>query len=208
MIEYLILVPIAYLVGSTPFGVIAGKIATGTDIRDYGSGKTGMTNVLRTAGVVPAALVLLLDMGKAVAMVVVARILFDSTGVETAAAIAVLIGHNWPIFIQFRGGRGIASGWGGLLILSWPAFIVATLVGVSLIAGTRYVSLGSISAAVLGSLALIITAATGHAPMPYMWFGIVGGALLVARHKDNIQRLLQGTERKIGQRASLATDSK
>ncbi|HJO81331.1 MAG: glycerol-3-phosphate 1-O-acyltransferase PlsY [SAR202 cluster bacterium] len=207
MIEYLVLVPIAYLVGSLPFGLIAGKIVTGTDIRDFGSGKTGMTNVLRTAGPVPAALVLLLDMGKAVVAVVVARILFDSTGAEAAAAVAVMIGHNWPVFVQFRGGRGIASGYGGLLILSWPAFIVATLVGVSLIAGTRYVSLGSITAAVLGSLALIITAATGHAPMAYIWFGVFGTALVVVRHKDNIHRLLQGTEPKIGQRANLAVDS-
>ncbi|MDP7533442.1 MAG: glycerol-3-phosphate 1-O-acyltransferase PlsY [SAR202 cluster bacterium] len=207
MIEYLVLVPIAYLVGSLPFGLIAGKIVTGTDIRDFGSGKTGMTNVLRTAGPVPAALVLLLDMGKAVVAVVVARILFDSTGAEAAAVVAVMIGHNWPVFVQFRGGRGIASGYGGLLILSWPAFIVATLVGVSLIAGTRYVSLGSITAAVLGSLALIITAATGHAPMAYIWFGVFGTALVVVRHKDNIHRLLQGTEPKIGQRANLAVDS-
>ncbi len=207
MIEYLVLVPIAYLVGSLPFGLIAGKIVTGTDIRDFGSGKTGMTNVLRTAGPVPAALVLLLDMGKAVVAVVVARILFDSTGAEAAAAVAVMIGHNWPVFVQFRGGRGIAAGYGGLLILSWPAFIVATLVGVSLIAGTRYVSLGSITAAVLGSLVLIITAATGHAPMAYIWFGVFGTALVVVRHKDNIHRLLQGTEPKIGQRANLAVDS-
>jgi glycerol-3-phosphate acyltransferase PlsY len=207
VIEYLVLVPIAYLVGSLPFGLIAGKIVTGTDIRDFGSGKTGMTNVLRTAGPVPAALVLLLDMGKAVVAVVVARILFDSTGAEAAAVVAVMIGHNWPVFVQFRGGRGIASGYGGLLILSWPAFIVATLVGVSLIAGTRYVSLGSITAAVLGSLALIITAATGHAPMAYIWFGVFGTALVVVRHKDNIHRLLQGTEPKIGQRANLAVDS-
>tara|TARA_B100001971_G_scaffold174237_1_gene167444 strand:- start:908 stop:1534 length:627 start_codon:yes stop_codon:yes gene_type:complete len=207
VIEYLVLVPIAYLVGSLPFGLIAGKIVTGTDIRDFGSGKTGMTNVLRTAGPVPAALVLLLDMGKAVVAVVVARILFDSTGAEAAAAVTVMIGHNWPVFVQFRGGRGIASGYGGLLILSWPAFIVATLVGVSLIAGTRYVSLGSITAAVLGSLVLIITAATGHAPMAYIWFGVFGTALVVVRHKDNIHRLLQGTEPKIGQRANLAVDS-
>ncbi len=207
MTDYLILVPIAYLVGSVPFGLIAGKIATGTDIRDYGSGKTGMTNVLRTSGVLAAALVLALDTGKAVAMVAVARAFFDSTGAEVAAALAVVFGHNWPIFIQFRGGRGTASGWGGLLILSWPAGLVATLVGVSVIAGTRYVSLGSISAAALGSLPRNICAATGHAPLASIWVGAIGGVLVVARHKDNIQRLLHGTERKIGQGTGLATDS-
>ena len=94
MIEYLIMVPISYLIGSVPFGLLAGKLAAKVDIRDYGSGKIGMTNVLRTAGVTAAAVVLLLDMGKAVAAVVIARLLFDSGGVEAAAALAVIFGHN------------------------------------------------------------------------------------------------------------------
>ena len=204
MIEYLVMIPVAYVVGSIPFGLLAGKLVAKVDIRDYGSGKIGMTNVLRTAGVTAAAVVLLLDMGKAVAVVVAARLLFDSYGVEAASALAVIFGHNWPVFIGFRGGRGTASGWGGLLILSPIAGIIASVIGLSLVGLTRYVSLGSITAAGLGSLALVILALMGQEPLVYSWYGIIGGTLIVVRHRDNIQRLLNGTERKIGHKADLA----
>ena len=153
MIEYLVMVPVAYLVGSIPFGLLAGKLVAKVDIRDYGSGKIGMTNVLRTAGVTAAAVVLLLDMGKAVAVVVAAKLIFDSYGVEAASALAVIFGHNWPVFIGFRGGRGTASGWGGLIILSPIAGLSSPLSSVSdWSALTRYVSLGSVTAASLGSI--------------------------------------------------------
>ncbi len=206
MIEYLVMVPIAYLIGSIPFGLLAGKLVAKVDIREYGSGKIGMTNVLRTAGTTAAAVVLLLDMGKAVAGVVIARLLFDSGGVEAAAALAVIFGHNWPVFIGFRGGRGTASGWGGLLILSPIAGVIATVVGVLLIGLTRYMSLGSIAATALGSVALIALAVFyDPVPLVYSWYGIIGGTLIVVRHRDNIQRLLNGTERKIGRKADLAS---
>ena len=206
MIEYLVMVPIAYLIGSIPFGLLAGKLVAKVDIREYGSGKIGMTNVLRTAGITTAAVVLLLDMGKTVAGVVIARLLFDSGGVEAAAALAVIFGHNWPVFIGFRGGRGTASGWGGLLILSPIAGVIATVVGVLLVGMTRYVSLGSIAAAALGSAVLIVLAVFyDPVPLVYSWYGIIGGTLIVVRHRDNIQRLLNGTERKIGRKADLAS---
>lgn len=205
MIGYLIIVLFAYLLGSIPFGVIAGKLAKNVDIRDYGSGATGMTNVQRTVGTPAAALVLILDMTKAVLAVVFAKMFLDSPGAEAAAALAVVFGHNWPIFIRFRGGRGTASGWGGLIILSPMAGLVAALVGIPLIALTRYVSLGSISAALLGALALIIMAAWGSLPLAYIWFGAIGSVVIVVRHKDNIQRLLNGTERKLGQQADVTS---
>ena len=201
MFDYLILVPIAYLLGSVPFGLIAGKLAGNVDIREHGSGNIGMTNVQRTVGTPVAVVVLFLDMGKAVLAVVVARIFFDSPGVDAAAALAVVFGHNWPVFIRFKGGKGTASGWGGLFVLSPIAGLVATLVGLPLIAFTRYVSLASISSAVLGSLALIILAAFGHRPLAYIWFGAIGSVLVVVRHRENIQRLLSGTERKLGQQS-------
>jgi glycerol-3-phosphate acyltransferase PlsY len=205
MIGYLILVPIAYILGSVPFGLIAGKLAKNVDIREYGSGNTGMTNVQRTIGTPAAVIVLILDMGKAVVAVVVARALFDSPGVEAAAALAVVFGHNWSMFMKFKGGKGTASGWGGLIILSPIAGLVATIVGIPILVLTRYVSLGSISAAVLGSLALIIMATLGHLPLAYIWFGAVGSVVVVVRHRENIQRLVRGTERKIGQPAEAAS---
>ena len=203
MIEYLVMVPISYLLGSIPFGLIAGKLVKHVDIRSYGSGTTGMTNVLRTVGRRAAVLVLILDTGKAVVAVVVARVIFDSTGAEVVAALVVLVGHNWPVFIRFRGGRGTASGWGGLLILSPISGLIAVSIWVPLTAITRYVSLGSLAATTLGSLAIIVLAAMGHAPLVYTWFGAIGGLLVVARHRDNIQRLIRGTERKLGQRAEI-----
>ncbi len=206
MIPYLIMIPVGYLIGAVPFGYLAGKMFANVDIREYGSGSTGMTNVLRTARARVAAGVLLLDVGKSVLAVVIARLAFDSRGAEAAAALAVLFGHSWPVFIGFRGGRSTASGWGGLLILSPVAGLIATLIGLSLIALTRYMSVGSIFAASLGSLALVVLALTGivETPLVYSWYGIVGGTLIVLRHKENILRLLNGTERKIGQPVDLA----
>jgi len=197
--DYLILVSVGYLLGSVPFGVVAGWLVRRVDVRDFGSGSTGMTNVLRTIGRPAAIVVLLLDMAKAVSAVVLARVVSDEHGVEVAAALAALVGHNWPVFIGFRGGKGAAPGWGGLLILSPPAGLVATVVGGLALVLSRYVSLGSVVAATAGSATLIVIAVTGHAPLVYIWFGAIGTALILARHRDNIKRLLSGQERKLGQ---------
>ena len=199
MIEYLVLVPVGYLIGSLPFGVIAGRVFKRVDVRDYGSGKTGMTNVLRTVGLPAAILVLLLDMGKTILAVVLARVFSDSHGVEAAAAVASLVGHCWPVFIGFRGGRGTAPAWGGLLILSPLSGLLATVIGPPVAGFTRYVSLGSVLGATFGPATLVVLSATGHAPSEYFWFGIIAGPLVVVRHKDNIRRLLRGEERKLGQ---------
>ena len=207
ILDYLILVLTGYLLGSVPFGVILGWAARRIDVRDHGSGNTGMTNVLRTVGRPAAALVLLLDMGKGVASVVLARALSDTAGVESAAALAALAGHNWPVFLGFRGGKGTATGWGALLVLSPISGLVATVVGTSLVVTTRYMSLGSIAAATLGTGTLVVLSlsdlplgyAWADAPLGYVWFGAIGGSLVAARHRDNIERLLKGEERKVGQ---------
>lgn len=202
MIDYIVWIAIGYLVGSVPFGLIAGKLLKQVDVRDYGSGKTGMTNVLRTVGPKAAAAVLILDMGKAVATIAVARYLFDvSTGVEASVALAALIGHNWPVFVGFRGGRGTATGWGGLFILSPIAGLIATVIGLPAVALTRYVSLGSLIGATIGGVALAIMALARVEPIEYVLYGVVGSIIVVFRHKDNIGRLIRGEERKIGQKA-------
>ena len=206
MIPYLVMIPLSYLLGALPFGLILGKLFGGVDVREYGSGKTGMTNVMRTAGVPAAALSLVLDMGKSMLAVGLALIFFRETpGAHAAAAIAVLIGHNWSVFIGFRGGRGTAPGWGGLIVLSPWSGLVAGLVGVPCVAISRYVSLGSIMGTLSGVLTLAILIALGRAPVEYLAYVVVGAALVIGLHKDNIQRLISGTERKIGQSA-LPTD--
>lgn len=198
MIDYVIFLLFAYLIGSIPFGLIAGKFVKNVDIRNHGSGKTGMTNVQRTVGTPAAVLVLVLDMGKAIVAVIIARIFFNSSGLEAIAALAVMFGHNWPVFVRFRGGRGTASGWGGLFILSPVAGIVATIAGLPVIALTRYVSLGSISATIAGSITLMVLVGLGFVPLAYTWFAVIGSLVVLTRHSDNIKRLINGTERKLG----------
>ena len=209
--DILIMAAVGYLIGALPFGVLIGKAVANVDVREHGSGAMGMTNVLRTVGKPAAAAVLALDIGKGVAAVIIAKWIFDSPGAEVAAALAALVGHNWPVFIGFRGGRGTASGWGALWVISPIAGFAATVIGLSLVAVTRYVSLGSIAAAALGSLVLIGLAIIGasvempvETPLVYCWYGAIGSALIVFRHRENIARLLNGTERKIGQPSDAA----
>ncbi len=204
MTDYVILVLAGYALGSVPFGVIVAWAVSRIDVRDYGSGNTGTTNVLRTVGRPAAVLVLVLDMGKGVLPVFLARVVSDTAGVESAAAVAALAGHNWPVFLAFRGGRGTATGWGSLLILSPVSGLAATVVGASLVATTRYASLGSIVAATVGPATLVGLSLAGQTPQAYVWFGVIGGPLIVARHSDNIRRLLRGEERKIGQSSQVA----
>ena len=198
LLPYIVMIPAGYLLGSLPFGLILGKLSKGVDVRDYGSGSTGMTNVMRTAGAPAAALTLLLDMCKAVVAVLIARWLFDAPGAEALGALAALAGHNWPVFVGFRGGKGTAAGWGALIILSPISGLVATLVGVPTVALTRYVSLGSILGTLSGVITLFVLIALERAPLEYLSFGVVGACIVVGLHKPNILRLLKGEERKIG----------
>ena len=207
MTEYLVFVPLGYLLGAIPFGLIAGKLFGGVDVRDHGSGSTGMTNVMRTVSPPVAILVLALDMGKAAGAVVLARIIADAPMVETLTGISVIVGHSWSAFIGFSGGKGTATGWGALFALSPIAGIVASVIGVGLVALTRYVSLGSIVAATLGSLTLAVLALVNDSvPLEYALYGAVGAPIILLKHRDNIQRLIKGDERKLGQRVDTVPD--
>lgn len=188
----------AYLVGSIPWGLIVVRLAKNVDVRHYGSQKTGMTNVLRTAGKIPAILVLVADAGKGIVMILVAKMFTDDAIAHTSAACALLIGHVWPIFAGFRGGRGVATGLGASVALApWSAFIGIALF-LPILVTTRYVSLSSLG----GSLGVIgcflVLATTNRIPDFYLVYAGLGGMLIFLTHRDNIQRLLQGTERRIG----------
>lgn len=195
---YIAVCVIAYLIGSISWGYIFVNLTMGEDIRDFGSGRTGMSNILRTSGGKAAAVVFLLDAGKGVVCVLLARTAIGLGEAEVAAALLALCGHNWPIFLRFRGGRGIMPGLGALSVMApWVAlagaglFLVVTL-------SSRILSLGSIvgtlTVAVL-SLALMLL--FGHSQL-YTLYACVGGAVIIWQHRDNIRRIAKGTERRLG----------
>lgn len=199
-----------YLLGSLPSGVIIGKVFGNIDPRTMGSGKTGTTNILRTLGPGPAAMVLVLDLSKGVAAVLLARYAFMpqppasvnlQAWAEAFGGFAAILGHNHSIFIHFTGGRGVATGGGTMLAVSPFAFVVALIALVVPIALTRYVSLGSIMGAAAGAITDVILAATGHDSWPHAIFLVVGASYIIFAHRDNIERLLAGTERKLGAKA-------
>lgn len=200
-----------------------GKLLKGNsfDIRTYGSHKIGTTNVLRTLGKGPAAIVLVFDLSKGVGPVLLATLvpflqcnLGGMAWGPTLAAIAALLGHTFPVFIGFKGGRGVLTGAGSLLIISPLAFAIAAVAALSTIAISRYVSLGSIISGLVslacGILFFIIgqinPAFFGRVNLAQLVFMVVVPGLVIVFHYDNIGRLLAGTERKIGQQVKIDDD--
>ncbi len=190
----------AYLIGSIPFGYILTKLFRQVDIRRYGSGNIGATNVLRLLGWRAALPVFLLDAAKGAAAVLLARLCSEETIFALAAALAVLIGHCFPLFLKFKGGKGAATGIGLLIPLSGAVCASAVLLAVIAIALTRYVSLGSIIGAFAVPLLFLLFS---YEPL-YIIFGVAMALLVILRHRDNIKRLLNGTESKFGQKISPA----
>ena len=202
-VKYATLLPLAYLLGSIPWGYFFLHWRRGLDIRDHGSGRTGMSNVLRTGGGRVAAVVLLLDLSKGVLVVLLSRELIGTTGAEVAAGLLALVGHNWPVFLNFRGGRGIATGLGGLSVMApIPAAIAAAaFIPVTLI--SRYLSLGSITGVLAACVSLAALTLIGNMySSTYSWYSLIAGGIILWQHRDNIQRLLQGTERRLGNPAT------
>ena len=196
------LLPVAYLVGSVPWGLLIVRVARGIDVRWYGSGSTGTTNVLRTAGKGLAVLVLAADTGKGVLIVSLSRLLSDDPIIHTAVAVLVIMGHVWPVFAGFRGGRGVATGVGAAAGLDPLAAAMGLAAFVPTVWLTRYVSLGSI-AGVLGAVTtIIVRSLLGTNPLTYIWFGFIGGGVVIFVHRANIKRLLKGTERRLGEPVS------
>ncbi len=197
----------SYLLGAVPIGLLVGKVFGNVDVRDSGSGRTGATNVLRTLGWKAAIPVVLLDLFKGSVAVIASGVIADTPG-EVAGAVAVVVGHSRSVFIGFGGGRGVIPAGGAALALVWPAAIIGTIVGILIIALTRYVSLGSLLGTVTCVGIMVAFAVLGLAPplldaVPFIIgpLAVVGGAIVVYAHRDNIQRLIRGTERRFGQPA-------
>ncbi len=195
------LVPLAYVIGSVPWGLLVVRLLRRVDVRDSGSGKTGMTNVLRSAGAGAAVLVLAADAGKGAAVVALAMAMTSSDSVPAAAAGAAVAGHVWPLFAGFRGGRGIAIGVGVSLVLEPWIGLVGLAAFAPVVLLTRYVSLGSICGVVAISVAFIVTAALDEQPMAYLGFAIATSSLILFMHRDNVRRMLAGEERRLGEGA-------
>lgn len=205
--RYAAMLPLAYVMGALPWGYVVLLMRRGIDIREYGSGRTGVSNALRTAGMKLAGLVLLLDLVKGVAAVLLARYLIGDPTSEVAAGLMALVGHNWPVFLGFRGGRGIAPGLGGLAVMSPLAALAGVVAFLPVCLITRYLSLGSIMGVVSAVAVLLALILVGFNPWGlisnlYLVYGLLGGAVIIWQHRDNIQRLLKGTERRIGNPAA------
>ena len=200
--RYSAVLPLAYLLGSISWGYMLLQWKMGVDVREFGSGRTGMSNVLRTGGAKSAVVVLTLDIGKGVMAVVLAREVIGTNGAEVAAGLIVLAGHNWPVFLQFKGGRGILTALGGLALMVPVAAIIATATFLTVIALSRYISLGSVIGVTIGALAILALALAGLNSGTYMVYGFIACAMLVWQHRDNLQRIRDGNERRLGQPAT------
>lgn len=187
-----------YLIGGIPWGVIIARVTGGPDPRTLGSGRTGGANVARALGPRLALVSGLLDLAKGVLAVLIARVLGAGLEVEILAAVAAIVGHSRSLFLGFGGGRGVAPGYGGLLALQ-PLVALATLpVFLLVLLVTRYSSLASLTASAASGLVLAAMTALAQLPPVFYVYAIVGPLLIWLFHLDNIQRLLAGTERKVG----------
>ncbi|MDD5190475.1 MAG: glycerol-3-phosphate 1-O-acyltransferase PlsY [Dehalococcoidales bacterium] len=211
--RYLAAMICGYLLGSIPWGLIVGKKMAKVDVRELGSGKTGATNVLRSAGKKVAIVTALLDILKGAAAVILAGFILEKSYVmvgslgfgalfgQVLAGLAAVAGHNWPLFLGFRGGRGVAVFFGGWFALLPMVALFGGEVMVLGAASTLFVSLGSI-AGVVGTYVILVplTIFSGF-PVEYLIYALGGTGIIIYTHRDNIKRLLTGKERKLGQKA-------
>jgi len=204
--QYVLMIAVGYLIGSIPFGWIVGKMMRGIDVRDYGSGATGATNVLRTLGMRPFLLVLVADALKGYLPVIATWYIAEphvgseaAHGLQVAAGGAAIVGHDWPLYIGWRGGKGVATSYGALAGLLFPLSLGLVVLAILIVLTFRYMSLMSVTTIPVGSAILVGLAFTDQVPLAYAVFGLLATLLVLFRHRDNIQRLLAGKEPKMGQ---------
>ena len=196
---YLLTACMGYFLGAFPTGYIVGRLWKGIDIRGYGSGRTGGANIFRTVGAFPAVITALGDVGKGVVAVLVARALWHNEAAAGLAALAALGGHNWSLFLGWRGGAGVGTTFGALLILEPLTTLVVAFLGLLVAGISRYVSLGSLAFAFLIPLALLGQTLFFQGSWEHLAYGILAGGIIIFAHRSNIGRLLKGTERRIGE---------
>jgi glycerol-3-phosphate acyltransferase PlsY len=192
---------VGYLLGSIPTGMVVARVYRNVDLTAHGSGRTGATNVLRTLGKGAAAVAFVGDFLKGLLAVLAVQYVIapDDPWSQLIAAAFAVLGHSYSIFIGFKGGRGVVTGLGATIVAAPTLILIAFAISAVIVAITRYVSLGSVIGATLTALLLCWLALTTGQPAWAVW-GVLVGGFIVAAHKDNIQRLLAGTERKLGER--------
>jgi len=191
-------VAVAYLLGSIPFGFLVGRL-WGVNVLEKGSHRTGGTNVLRAAGLIAAGLTVILDFGKGALAVWLAGQISGYPAVEVLAGVAVILGHNYSIFLRFHGGAGVATSLGALAAIYLPAAAALMVLLLLIVAITRYASLGSLIIITLMPLVLLALGVTGILSLTYVAYGLLAWVIIVYAHRPNIRRLIQGTERRIGE---------
>jgi len=208
MLQLLFIVLFSYLLGSIPFGIIISRLWKGIDIREHGSKNPGATNVYRVVGLIPALMVLILDIGKGlIATLLLSRIsigqpFLNPVSLMILAGIAVILGHVFPIFVGFKGGKGVATGLGVLISLVPVETVIALLLFLIIVGITRYVSLGSLSSASFILLALAFEKYYLHKPisLELLVTVLVLTIFIFYTHRSNIKRLLNGTENRFGKK--------
>jgi glycerol-3-phosphate acyltransferase PlsY len=201
--NFAVVIVASYLFGSIPTGYLAGRMMRGIDIRDYGSGATGATNVLRVLGRGPFVLVMIADALKGYIPAMVVWLIFESYDLQVAAGLGAVIGHDFPIYIGFHGGRGVATTFGVYAAMALPVFVGLVAVGIFILLALRYMSVMSIITVPLGTAAFLLLAILGMDEFNYtkVVFGLFATALVLVTHWPNIKRLIRGTEPKFGETA-------
>lgn len=204
--EIVLAIAASYLLGSIPFGVIVGKLAKGIDIRDYGSGNIGASNVMRTLGPGLGVFVFALDTAKGVGAVEICRGLGLGPWWVVACALTAVFGHTFSVFLKFKGGKGVATSLGIIIALDPVIAAVAFGIWAILVGLTRYISLASILASLSVPVQMVVWTAR-DVPPAYQVLATLAALTILAKHKSNIKRLLTGTETKIGQRVELKSEA-
>ncbi len=191
---------LGYLFGSLPSGYLAGRIAKGVDIRSLGSGSTGATNVLRHIGKRAAITVFLLDVFKGVLSILLAKYFLLNDAWQVSVGLATLIGHIWPVWLNWHGGKAVATGLGIFLGLSWEVGLATFGCFLLVISIFRIVSLASVSAAFALPLIMFLSFNNSSISLPYLVISLLAMTLVIWRHRENIIRLIKGKEPKLGQK--------
>lgn len=208
MAAYIIIAVIAYLIGSINFSIILSKRMAGFDIREKGSGNAGTTNMLRAVGKKAAIITLICDILKGVVSILIAVLAgkivknLDNALLVQLAGIFVIIGHTFPIFFKFKGGKGIATSLGVLLMINWQIGLICLIFALVLMALTKMVSVGSIAAAILFPILVAFIdqnyiVPTSNSNWSYLVFSIIVALLVIFNHRANVQRILNGTENRL-----------